>query len=77
MHCRYGNFEDFLKRMDEVEGGIDKMSRGYDYFGAHVEPDNTFVMRQWAPAAQVRQYSKLFLNHFNQGLGTSLRLGHF
>jgi len=49
---RYGNFEDFLKRMDEVEGGIDKMSRGYDYFGAHVEPDNTFVMRQWAPAAQ-------------------------
>ena len=57
MHCRYGNFEDFLKRMDEVEGGIDKMSRGYDYFGAHVEPDNTFVMRQWAPAAQVRQYS--------------------
>ena len=53
MHSRYGNFEDFLKRMDEVEGGIDKMSRGYDYFGAHVEPDNTFVMRQWAPAAQV------------------------
>ena len=50
---RYGNFEDFLKRMDEVEGGIDNMSRGYNYYGAHVESDNTFVMRQWAPSAQV------------------------
>jgi len=49
---RYGNYEDFLKRMDELEGGIEKMSRGFDYFGAHVEEDNTFVMRQWAPAAQ-------------------------
>ena len=39
--------------MDEVEGGIDNMSRGYNYYGAHVESDNTFVMRQWAPSAQV------------------------
>jgi 1,4-alpha-glucan branching enzyme len=48
---RYGNFEDILARMEEVEGGILKMAEGYDYFGAHVEADNTFVMRQWAPGA--------------------------
>jgi len=62
---RYGNFEDFLKRMDEVEGGIDNMSKGYDYYGAHVEPDNTFVMRQWAPAAQAMWLFGDF-NNWNQ-----------
>ena len=49
---RYGNFEDFLHRMDKVEGGIKEMARGYDYFGCHVEEENVFVCRQWAPAAQ-------------------------
>ena len=49
---RYGNFEDFLHRMDKVEGGIKEMAKGYDYFGCHVEEENVFVCRQWAPAAQ-------------------------
>ena len=48
---RYGNFEDFSKKMEEVEGGIEEMALGYEYFGASVETDNTFVMRQWAPGA--------------------------
>jgi len=49
---RYGNFEDFLNRMDQVEGGILEMAKGYNYFGCHVEPDKTFVCRQWAPGAK-------------------------
>ena len=49
---RYGNFEDFLNRMDQVEGGIMEMAKGYNYFGCHVEPDKTFVCRQWAPGAK-------------------------
>ena len=49
---RYGNFEDMLKRMAQVEGGILKMAQGHDFFGCHVEPDQTFVMRQWVPGAQ-------------------------
>lgn len=49
---RYGNFEDFLQRMEKVEGGIGKMAQGYNYFGCHVLEDNTFVMREWAPGAQ-------------------------
>ena len=49
---RYGNFEDILERMNTIEGGIEKMALGHEYFGAHVEQNNRFVMRQWAPGAQ-------------------------
>ena len=49
---RYGNFEDILRRMNNEEGGIAEMARGYNYFGCHVEEDNTFICRQWAPAAR-------------------------
>ena len=35
---RYGNFEDMINRMDEVEGGIEKMALGHEHFCAHVDP---------------------------------------
>ena len=54
-HFRYGNFEDFLKRLEAVEGGIEAFSLGYQKMGCRVEPDNTFVCTQWAPGAQVTQ----------------------
>ena len=38
--------------MDNIEGGIEEMANGYKYFGCHVEKDNTFICRQWAPAAK-------------------------
>ncbi len=41
-----------IKRMDEVEDGIANMAKGYEYFGAHVTADKSFVMREWAPGAQ-------------------------
>ena len=40
--------------MDEYEGGIQKMALGFKTLGCHVENDNTFVIREWAPGAQVR-----------------------
>jgi len=49
---RYGNFEDFVKQLDAVEGGIDKFAEAYKTMGCHVESDGTFVCLQWAPAAQ-------------------------
>jgi hypothetical protein len=52
-HVRYGNFEDILSRINEYEGGIEKMALGFKSFGCHVENDNTFVVREWAPGAQV------------------------
>jgi hypothetical protein len=50
---RYGNFEDILSRIEEYEGGIEEMALGFKNFGCHVESDNTFVVREWAPGAQV------------------------
>ena len=38
--------------MDQVEGGIMEMAKGYNYFGCHVEADKTFICRQWAPGAK-------------------------
>jgi len=51
---RYGNYEDILARMNEFEGGIQNMALGFKTLGCHVESDNTFVIREWAPGAQVR-----------------------
>ncbi|TRY80465.1 hypothetical protein TCAL_10489 [Tigriopus californicus] len=49
---RYGNFQDFLNQLQKVEGGIENFSTGFKDMGCHVEEDNTFVCRQWAPGAQ-------------------------
>jgi hypothetical protein len=40
--------------MNEFEGGIQNMALGFKTLGCHVESDNTFVIREWAPGAQVR-----------------------
>ena len=50
---RYGNFEDFVKRIDKVEGSIAKYAEGYKTMGCHVQEDYTFVCTQWAPGAAV------------------------
>ena len=52
---RYGNFEDFLARLDKVEGGVCKFSESYKNMGCRVGADNTFVCTQWIPGAQVLQ----------------------
>ena len=51
---RYGNFDDFVKRIEAVEGSLGKFSESYKSMGCHVEDDGTFIARQWAPGAQVR-----------------------
>ena len=35
--------------MNEQEDGIKNMALGHKYFGCHVNADNSFVIRQWAP----------------------------
>ncbi len=49
---RYGNFEDFINRIDAIEGSIEKFADSYKTMGCQVEADNTFVCTQWAPTAQ-------------------------
>ncbi|PVU99472.1 hypothetical protein BB560_005494 [Smittium megazygosporum] len=46
---RYSNFKKWIEQIDSV-GGIEKFSKGYDYFGFNVTKD-TIVYREWAPNA--------------------------
>lgn len=48
---RYGNFEDFLERLEKVEGGLENFSLGYKQFGPQVKEDGTIEWLEWAPAA--------------------------
>ena len=52
LYTRYGNFEDVIRRMEDIEGGIQEMAKGFNYFGCHVDEENTFTCRQWAPSAK-------------------------
>ncbi|KAK4133025.1 glycoside hydrolase family 13 protein [Trichocladium antarcticum] len=48
---RYAKTQEWIKRIDETEGGLNKFSKGADLFGFQVRPDNTIVYREWAPNA--------------------------
>ena len=42
--------------MNEQEDGIKNMALGHKYFGCHVNADNSFVIRQWAPGKYTEFY---------------------
>ncbi|CAO1383403.1 unnamed protein product [Diamesa tonsa] len=42
---------DWMKRIEETEGGVDNFTQGYKYFGIHVQHDNSVIAREWAPGA--------------------------
>ena len=50
--CRYGCFLDLFKHIQEHEGGLDNFTKGYNYYGVHRLPDNSIVVREWAPGAE-------------------------
>lgn len=41
----------WLKTFEEGEGGIDQFTKGYEYYGIHINDDNSVVAREWAPGA--------------------------
>lgn len=45
-------FKDYVDRVNSSDGSLDKFTKGYDYFGIHVNPDNSVTAREWAPGAQ-------------------------
>jgi 1,4-alpha-glucan branching enzyme len=48
---RYKLAQDWIKTIDETEGGLEKFSRGYERFGFHVLGNNDITYEEWAPNA--------------------------
>lgn len=48
---RHGCLHRWLKTFEEGEGGIDAFTKGYEYYGIQIRPDNSVVAREWAPGA--------------------------
>lgn len=49
---RHGVVQDWIKRIDEADGGLDSFSKAYQYYGLHIQSDNSVIAREWAPGAQ-------------------------
>ncbi|XP_013114422.2 1,4-alpha-glucan-branching enzyme [Stomoxys calcitrans] len=49
---RHGVFQDWVGKIEKLEGGMETFSQGYKYFGLHFLPDNSVVAREWAPGAK-------------------------
>ncbi|KAM0246397.1 hypothetical protein ACHAP5_004710 [Fusarium lateritium] len=48
---RYSKTQDWIKTINDTEGGLEKFSRGAEKFGFNVDSNNNIVYREWAPNA--------------------------
>jgi len=48
---RYNKAQQWIKTIDETEGGLEKFSRGTEKFGFNVDKQNNITYREWAPNA--------------------------
>jgi len=48
---RYSKTQDWIKTINDTEGGLEKFSRGAEKFGFNVDADSNIVYREWAPNA--------------------------
>lgn len=48
---RYACFKDYVEKVSDVEGGMDKFTQGYKSFGIHINPDGSVRCKEWAPGA--------------------------
>jgi 1,4-alpha-glucan branching enzyme len=51
LKARYSRAQQWIKTIDETEGGLEKFSRGTEKFGFNVDKDNNITYREWAPNA--------------------------
>ncbi|KAM5456386.1 alpha-1,4-glucan branching enzyme [Microsporum audouinii] len=48
---RYQLTAEWIRKIDETEGGLDKFSKGYEKFGFNVADNGDITYREWAPNA--------------------------
>ena len=51
LKSRYAKAQQWIKTINDTEGGLDKFSKGYERFGFTVAQDGTITYREWAPNA--------------------------
>ncbi|WEW56364.1 alpha-1,4-glucan branching enzyme [Emydomyces testavorans] len=51
LKSRYKNTTGWIQKIDELEGGLDKFSRGFERFGLNVQDNGDIVYREWAANA--------------------------
>lgn len=50
--CRHGQVQEWLRKIESLEGGMEAFSQGYKYYGLQFQPDNSVIVREWAPGAK-------------------------
>jgi 1,4-alpha-glucan branching enzyme len=65
LRSRYSKAQEWIKKLDAEEGGLEKFSRGHERFGFTVAPDNTITYREWASSA-LRAYLIGDFNDWNR-----------
>ncbi|KAI7765038.1 hypothetical protein LZL87_005751 [Fusarium oxysporum] len=48
---RFSKTQDWIKTINDTEGGLEKFSRGTEKFGFNVNANNNIIYREWAPNA--------------------------
>ncbi|KAH7158855.1 glycoside hydrolase superfamily [Fusarium sp. MPI-SDFR-AT-0072] len=48
---RFSKTQDWIKTINDTEGGLEKFSRGTEKFGFNVDANNNIIYREWAPNA--------------------------
>jgi len=51
LQSRFAKAQNWIKTIDESEGGLEKFSRGYEIYGFNVRSNGDVVYREWAPNA--------------------------
>jgi 1,4-alpha-glucan branching enzyme len=51
LRSRYLKAQQWMKTIEETEGGMEKFTRGYEKFGFQVKDNGDVVYREWAPNA--------------------------
>lgn len=51
LRSRYSHAQEWMKTLNETEGGLDKFSKGYEKYGFVVHGNGNITYREWAPNA--------------------------
>ncbi|KAF2826395.1 alpha-glucan branching enzyme [Ophiobolus disseminans] len=51
LKSRFAKAKQWIKTIDETEGGLEKFSRGYEKYGFQVQANGDVAYREWAPNA--------------------------